>query len=226
MNWNAHPYIYQIVHPWHWLGYGPNATNMAALSATIAAIATIAAALFAGKAYLSTVEQLRIANEQLRLSREQYDNEVRRFEEERAANRRVALTAYARTKAEEDSTRPAFREQGGWPMGIPRQTFQFKNIGPTAATQVRARSTISGEVLSEQAIVSAGASIPVTADTKEMLEQGVLLSFRTSFGSTWEILVRLLQSPVEEVRQVIRIYEPIELLSVEEVARQGAAKSR
>jgi hypothetical protein len=25
MNWNAHPYLYQVLHPWHWVTYGQNA---------------------------------------------------------------------------------------------------------------------------------------------------------------------------------------------------------
>lgn len=33
MNWTAHPILYQLLHPWHWLAYGQNAAAFQSLTA-------------------------------------------------------------------------------------------------------------------------------------------------------------------------------------------------
>jgi hypothetical protein len=41
MNWASHPYLYQLVHPWHWLTYGQNFSAFASLSSILVATATL-----------------------------------------------------------------------------------------------------------------------------------------------------------------------------------------
>jgi hypothetical protein len=206
MNWNDHQYIYQLVHPWHWLGYGPNATNVAAVAALIAAIATVTAAIFAARAYFATLKQLKMARKQLLLAKKQFDTEVRRLEEERSANKRAAHALYERTKAEEDGTRPRFSISSGT-TNVAEQSVDFTNNGSTPATDVTVRSLVTGKLFGQKDAVQSAHIIRAMVVTDELQDPGVLITFRSRFGSSWTTVVKSV-APTETVLAVTRIYEP------------------
>ena len=192
-----HPMLYQIAHPWHWLTYGAGAQNAVALQAVAAAVAT-GAAIFAGvyarNAYRATKETLTVTRQQAALERERYDDE-------RRARRSADWAEFVKLKREEESARPRFR--------LDQIPFLFSNLvelgcfGDIPATDVWLNSTASGKLLFHTDYFGAANPIKfVCDDPLEFYERGVLLKFKTSFGSTWRMTLyirdnRLVEEDVE-----------------------------
>ena len=208
MNWLNHPTLYQLTHWWHWLAYGQNAAAIQALAAIIAASAAIAAGIFAARAYRATLTQLHIAREQLALVRAQFETERLRFDAERRRAARAARALFTRMSAEEEATRPRFRNTSGYSPAAAMQTWEFMNYGTSAATDVTVSSADGAQVLTHAPIVGSGGILRFQTSPRILDADGVLIQFKTDFGSRWQTVIRLDGS--EDVRAVIRNYEPDE----------------
>jgi hypothetical protein len=77
MNWAAHPTVYGVLHPWHWLTYGLNSTALASLATRVATIAVVVAGIFAYRTYKATLEQLKLAREEANRSRRLHLESIR-----------------------------------------------------------------------------------------------------------------------------------------------------
>jgi hypothetical protein len=66
----------QILHPWHWLTYGQNATAIAACAAVIAAFAAIVAGRYAVKTYSTSQKQLEAVSRPLIAIKTDYAGDV------------------------------------------------------------------------------------------------------------------------------------------------------
>jgi hypothetical protein len=77
MNWAAHPTLYGVLHPWHWLTYNLNSAALASVAACVGTVVVAVAAVFAYRTYLATVEQLKLAREETDRSRQLYLESIR-----------------------------------------------------------------------------------------------------------------------------------------------------
>ena len=77
MNWASHPYLYQVVHPWHWLTYGQHFSAFASLSSVLIAVATLIVVVRQTKAAnrqaAASEAQVKSANEASKVSLAQLD---------------------------------------------------------------------------------------------------------------------------------------------------------
>jgi hypothetical protein len=200
-------------HPWIWINQPQHSSAVQAVTSVIATAAAIGAAYFAYRAYASAAGQLVIAREQLNLQRNQFDIETKRSLAERDAVRAKAKIAYESTKAQEDSERPRFKYQL-YDSGRPFCQVDFVNIGETAATDVEFRSAANHGLLKHEDIISPGKRAGMEVAKHELFSTGVAVKFRTSFGSTWKIVLKIdasfPASPklVEDVKRVVRPYVP------------------
>lgn len=203
------PGFYQILHPFHWLTYGQNSAGVQAIAAITGTLAATAAGYFAGRAYFETARQVRIADEQLRLTKDQWETDKRRYELEREAARQSVLAAYERTKAEEDALRPRFNTGGFSRMAT--YNLEFANVGSSPATEVQFLTGITKDLIRHLDIIPPNGRVNVPVNIIEMETAGIEIRFTTTFGSRWRIL-QFITTPQSQVRErvleVQRIYAP------------------
>jgi multidrug efflux pump subunit AcrA (membrane-fusion protein) len=115
--YSAHPWLYQVLHPWHWLTYGQNATGIGVLLATFVNWVTI----FVLVRTLSTVNrQAQAADRQAEAAEAQADaarkqtevSEQQRIAAERAANAAEQQVAAAKSAMAVSEAQRIATEQG------------------------------------------------------------------------------------------------------------------
>jgi len=215
--------VYQLLHPWHWLTYGQNASALQALAAVVATVAAIGAALYAKGAFQEAKEQVSVANRQLDIAREQAAKDVERLEMERASHARseqqlqIALEearanrerdARAREEnrlrriAEEDRTRPRFRiNYHGSPANF---DIGLENVGSTVARNIECRDR-KGNLLATSSAVQPDARLNF-GTPQSVLEGGFVLKFETDQGSTFLVDLKLGRRPEEAILSAARGY--------------------
>jgi hypothetical protein len=199
-----------LSHPWVWLNEPQHAAAIQAVASLVATIAAVVAGIFAGKAFYATARQLNIAKEQLTLQRDQFEAEKLRLLEERYAEKSRAKATYDRIKSEEDAERPRFRNGGFTPSNF--QSMEFTNYGITAASDVSFIPTKDTLPVTHFDIIQPDGRVTFQVDMEAFRTTGIMVRFRTRFGSAWEVLLTLpTNSPLrEDVRKVIRNYGPPE----------------
>jgi hypothetical protein len=195
-------------HPWIWLNEPQHGTAVQAVAAIVATIAAVAAGLYAGGAYRSTVRQLELAKEQLQLQKDQFDAEKQRVSEERRAERNRMLSEYTRKEAEENAERPRFRT--GSFTNAKVYNMEFQNVGVTAATEVQFVPVGSDLPPRLFDVIQPGQTVVVPINMEEFRTRGIGIGvrFRTKYGSLWHVnLTMPLNAALsEDVVEVKRIY--------------------
>jgi hypothetical protein len=77
MRWAGHPFLYNSLHPWHWLTYGLNSTALVTLATCVGTIGVLVAGFYAYRTFGATLEQLALAREEAMRAKAQYLESVR-----------------------------------------------------------------------------------------------------------------------------------------------------
>jgi hypothetical protein len=189
-------------HPWVWVNEPQHGTAVQAIAAVVGSVAALFALIFSALAFVNTRKQVRIANDQTKLAREQFEREVKERQKEKTESRKRAVVLFEQRKAEEEANRPRFEitnDRGGGAFFI-----TITNTGPTPALNLLVTSE-NGKDLGGMAVLRSG-EVFKTAPTDHGGDSPVMvIRFRTIFSSVWRIRQNYVVN--EEVQEVHRIYD-------------------
>ncbi len=203
------------MHPWIWLNEPQHAAAVEALGALIGVPVAVGAFLYAASAYSANSRQLTLTEHRLALEKQKYETETARLAEERAAAIGQAQRDYEQRVAEEDAARPRF-QFGGCVVRDVTET-EMTNIGGSPALNLEVRSAETQVICGRAESLAPQAKLRIVLRLSELQTSGLLVSFRTKFGSSWKLQMHL-DPTIEVMREVSRTYFPQWMIDPERIA--------
>ncbi len=213
-----------VARNWSWLSAPQNSTAMQAAIAIVIGIptlifvatGTVAAiesarssarqAVAADRQAEAAIAQAGAANEQIRLSKFQFDEQEKHFEAQRHIDRLRELAEYERLVAEDNASRPRFAIVSAYSR-TDRASIELKNVGGGDALDVEIVSPVGNSPRIKQDIVRSGATFRCCLDLIQMEIQPATCTFTSQAGSRWEVKLQFQNGLLEAGASVSRPYE-------------------